>query len=64
MPKNTKIFLQTQVDARVARVFRSLARADGHTRASYLRRLVEMHVSAMRSPRLVRAMRKTKDNQL
>jgi len=59
--KNEKILLQTQVDARVARVFRSLARADGHTRASYLRRLVEMHVSAMRSPRLLRALKKTKE---
>ncbi len=64
MAKNEKILLQTLVDARTASVFRSLARADGHTRASYLRRLVELHVSAMRSPRLVRAMRKTKDNQL
>lgn len=61
MAKNEKILLQTQVDARVARVFRSLARADGHTRASYLRRLVEMHVSAMRSPRLLRALKKTKE---
>ncbi len=54
MAKNEKILLQTQVDARVAR-------ADGHTRASYLRRLVEMHVSAMRSPRLLRALKKTKE---
>ena len=45
--------IQTTDDPRVLRKLDALARASGHRRASYLRRLVEMHVRAL-TPRLLK----------
>jgi predicted DNA-binding protein len=57
MKKTTKTsrLIQTIVRLSVLRQLDSLARATGHTRASYLRHLVEMHVTAL-DPRLARAL--------
>lgn len=39
-----KVLLQTQVDTSVGKWFDELAKANGHTRASFLRFIVEMFV--------------------
>ena len=57
--KKTKILLQVHVDPIVGNQFRKLARSTGRTNAGYLRRLVELHVRAIRSPRLAKALMKS-----
>ena len=46
--------VQTVVAPAVVRKLDKLARATGHTRASYLRYLIEMHVRAL-NPQLAKA---------
>jgi predicted DNA-binding protein len=57
-PKRTSRLLQTVVKPTVLRQLDALARATGHTRASYLRHLVELHVKAI-NPRLAKALART-----
>ena len=57
-PKRTSRLLQTVVRPTVLRQLDALARATGHTRASYLRHLVELHLKAI-SPRLAKALART-----
>jgi predicted DNA-binding protein len=52
--KKTRL-IQTVVRTPVLLRLDALVRATGHTRASYLRHLVEMHVDAL-DPRLARAL--------
>lgn len=47
--------IQTVVQPAVVRKLDKLAKATGHTRASYLRYLIEMHVHAL-DPRLAKAL--------
>ena len=47
--------IQTVVQPTVVRKLDKLAKATGHTRASYLRYLVEMHVESL-DPRLAKAL--------
>jgi len=47
--------IQTVVQPAVVQKLDRLAKATGHTRASYLRYLVEMHVQSL-DPRLAKAM--------
>ena len=58
-PKRTSRLLQTVVRPTVLRQLDALARATGHTRASYLRHLVELHVKAI-NPRLAKALARGK----
>jgi predicted DNA-binding protein len=53
--KRSSRLIQTVVKPTVLRQFDALARATGHTRASYLRHLVELHVEAI-NPRLAKAL--------
>lgn len=55
-PVTPKKLLQTHVNVTTFRKFDALARAAGNTHAGYLRHLVELHVRALRSPRLARAL--------
>jgi predicted DNA-binding protein len=57
--KRTSRLLQTVVRPTVLRQLDALARATGHTRASYLRHLVELHVKAI-NPRLAKALARGK----
>jgi len=50
--------MQTTVGDDVLRKFDTLARAQGHRRASYLRHLVEMHVQAL-TPSLAKITKST-----
>ena len=57
--KRTSRLLQTVVRPTVLRQLDALARATGHTRASYLRHLIELHVQAI-NPRLAKALARGK----
>lgn len=54
-PKRSSRLIQTVVKPAVVRQLDALASATGHTRASYLRYLVEMHVQSI-DPRLAKAL--------
>jgi predicted DNA-binding protein len=58
-PKKSSMLIQTVVKPPVLRQLDALARATGHTRASYLRHLVELHVRAI-NPRLAKALARKK----
>ena len=58
-PKKSSMLIQTVVKPAVLRQLDALARATGHTRASYLRHLVELHVRAI-NPRLAKALARGK----
>ena len=58
-PKRTSRLLQTVVRPTVLRQLDALAKATGHTRASYLRDLVELHVRAI-NPKLAKALARGK----
>jgi len=58
-PKRTSRLLQTVVRPTVLRQLDALAKATGHTRASYLRHLVELHVRAI-NPKLAKALARGK----
>ena len=58
-PKKSSMLIQTVVKPTVLRQLDALARATGHTRASYLRHLVELHVQAI-NPRLAKALARGK----
>jgi predicted DNA-binding protein len=53
------MLIQTVVKPAVLRKLDALARATGHTRASYLRHLVELHVRAI-NPKLAKALARGK----
>ena len=53
--KRSSRLIQTVVKPAVVRQLDALAKATGHTRASYLRYLIEMHVQSL-DPRLAKAM--------
>ena len=53
------MLIQTVVRPTVLRQLDALAKATGHTRASYLRHLVELHVKAI-NPRLAKALARGK----
>ena len=53
--KRTSRLIQTVVKPEVLHKLDSLAKATGHTRASYLRHLIELHVEAL-NPELARAL--------
>lgn len=55
MQERSSRLIQTVVNPSVLRQFDALARATGHTRASYLRHLVELHVRAI-NPKLAKAL--------
>ena len=57
-PKRSSRLIQTVVRPTVLRQLDALAKATGHTRASYLRHLVELHVKAI-NPRLAKALART-----
>ena len=54
-PKRTSRLIQTVVKPAVLKQLDALAKATGHTRASYLRYLIEMHVQSL-DPQLARAL--------
>ena len=58
-PKRSSRLIQTIVRPTILRQLDALARATGHTRASYIRHLVELHVKAI-NPRLAKALARGK----
>jgi predicted DNA-binding protein len=58
-PKRSSRLIQTVVRPTVLRQLDALAKATGHTRASYLRHLVELHVKAI-NPKLAKALARGK----
>ena len=54
-PKRSSRLIQTIVRPTVARQLAALAKATGHTRASYLRYLIEMHVRSV-DPKLAKTL--------
>ena len=55
MDRRSSRLVQTVVQPTVLHQLDKLARATGHTRASYLRHLIELHVKAL-DPRLAKAL--------
>ena len=61
-PKRSSRLIQTVVKPTTLRQLDALAKATGHTRASYIRHLVEMHVRAI-NPKLAKALARSNQTE-
>ena len=61
-PNRSSRLIQTVVKPATLHQLDALARATGHTRASYLRHLVEMHVRAI-NPKLAKALARSNQTE-